>query len=269
MSVKQPSGRHAAGALHRIVIGVVLVVLLLPILSTLLYALSSEWGASVLPQGLTLEWFATLWTDPRFLLAFGRSLALCFGTLILSVAVILPVIFLIECSCPRLSGLMNMLIMLPFAIPPVVSSVGLLQLYAQEPLPLVGTPWILAGAYFTIVLPFIYRAMVNNMRAINMPQLMEAASLRGASPFRTMIRVILPNMRKGIQSAVFVSFSFLLGEFVFTNLLAGTRFETVQIYLFNLRGRSGHYTSAIVISYFAFILLFTWLASRLGGKKGS
>ena len=76
MSVKQPSGRHAAGALHRIVIGVVLVVLLLPILSTLLYALSSEWGASVLPQGLTLEWFATLWTDPRFLLAFGRSLAL-------------------------------------------------------------------------------------------------------------------------------------------------------------------------------------------------
>lgn len=48
---------------------------------------------------------------------------------------------------------MNLLILLPFAVPPVVSSVGLLQIYADGPLPIIGTPWILIGTWFTVVLP--------------------------------------------------------------------------------------------------------------------
>ena len=35
---------------------------------------------------------------------------------------------------------MNVLILLPFAVPPIVSSVGLLQLYASGPLEMIGTP---------------------------------------------------------------------------------------------------------------------------------
>ena len=55
---------------------------------------------------------------------------------------------------------------------------------------------------------------------------------------------------------------FLLGEFVFANILVGTRYETLQIYLYNMRQTSGHFTSALVMTYFLFIFLLTWLASR-------
>jgi putative spermidine/putrescine transport system permease protein len=47
----------------------------------------------------------------------------------------------------------------------------------------------------------------------------------------------------------------------------GTRYETLQIYLYNLRNGSGHLTSALVISYFLAVLLLTWIANRLNRER--
>ena len=207
---------------HRVVIWVLLIVLMLPLLATLVYAL----------------------------------------------VLILPLMFVIAYYFPKLDALMNILILLPFAVPPVVSSVGLMQLYSAEPLALTGTPWILIGCYFTIALPFIYRAISNNMQAINLKELIDAAQLLGASTWQAALFVVLPNLRKGVFIAVLLSFSFLIGEFVFANMLVGTRYETLQVYLFNMRNGSGHFTSALVISYFAVVLLVTWLANALNPERG-
>ena len=51
------------------------------------------------------------------------------------------------------------------------------------------------------------------------------------------------------------------------HLLVGTRYETLQVYLNNMRNSSGHFNSALVISYFFFVLLFTWAANRLNKDK--
>lgn len=79
--------------------------------------------------------------------------------------------------------------------------------------------------------------------------------------------MVLPNLRKGVMIAVLLSFSFLIGEFVFANLLAGTNYETLQVYLYNKRNDSGHFTSALVISYFLVVLLVTWLANALNRNQ--
>ena len=180
---------------------------------------------------------------------------------------ILPLLFVVHYHFPKLDGLMNILILLPFAVPPVVSSVGLLQLYGSGPLAMTGTPWILIGCYFTIALPFMYRAITNNLQAINLPDLMDAAHLLGASTWKAAFLVVLPNLRKGLMVSLFLSFSFLFGEFVFANMLVGTRYETLQVYLNNMKNSSGHFNSALVISYFFFVLVFTWAANRLNKDK--
>ncbi|HHR5883551.1 TPA: ABC transporter permease [Providencia alcalifaciens] len=248
---------------HKIVLGTVAAILALPIIATFIYSISSSWGATIMPDALSIKWYLQLWQDPRFLMAFGRSLLICFGTLLISVLVILPMTFAVFYRFPKLKGLMDLLIILPFAIPPVVSSVGLLQIFADEPFMLVGTPWILIGTYFTITLPFMYRALANSFQGINLHDLMDAAHLLGASTFKAFLMIVLPNIRKGLLVSLLISFSFLMGEFVFANILVGTRFETLQIYLFNMRQASGHFTSALVMSYFLFTLLLTWLATRL------
>ena len=185
---------------------------------------------------------------------------------LVSLLLVLPAMFVIAYYYPKLDGVMNVLILMPFAVPPVVSSVGLLQLYSSEPLMLTGSPWILIGCYFTIALPFIYRAISNNIQSVNLKELIDAAHLLGAGTSKAAMFVVLPNLRKGVLVAVLLSFSFLIGEFVFANLLVGSRYETLQVYLYNMRNGSGHFTSALVISYFIVILVVTWLANLLNRK---
>lgn len=241
----------------------------IPIVATLVYSFSSHWGATILPDGFTLSWYQQLLADPRFLSAFGRSLVICIATLLLSTFLILPTIFVIFYYYPKLDKVMNVMILLPFAVPPVVSSVGLLQLYADGDIQLVGTPWILIGTYFTITLPFMYRAISNSFITLNLNDLMDAAHLLGASTTKAFLLIILPNLKKGLMASFFLSFSFLFGEFVFANMLVGTSYETLQIYLYNMRQTSGHFTSALVITYFFFIFLWTWLGTHfsIGSKK--
>ncbi|WP_136487076.1 ABC transporter permease [Vibrio sp. H11] len=259
--------QHANSVYHKSVVYGIVALMLVPIIATLAYSLSSRWGATILPDGFTLDWYRQLLSDVRFVEAFGRSLLVCVAALALSTVLILPAIFVVFYYFPQLDKLMNLLILLPFAVPPVVSSVGLLQLYADSRVPMVGTPWILIGTYFTIALPFMYRAIANSFTAINLRDLMDAAHLLGASTLQAFWHIVLPNLRKGLMAALFLSFSFLLGEFVFANILVGTRYETLQIYLYNMRQTSGHFTSALVMTYFLFIFICTWLASRIGAKS--
>lgn len=248
---------------HQCVVYGFMALLSIPVLATLLYSLSQRWGATILPEGLTFDWYIKLWQDTRFLIAFSHSLLIAAGTLVLGTLVIVPTAFVVFYYFPNLDRWMNILILMQFAVPPVVSSVGLLQLYAEGPLPIIGTPWVLLGCYFTIALPFMYRALATGLQGLNVRDLMDAAHLLGASTTAAFMRVILPNIRKGLMASIFLSFSFLLGEFVFANMLVGGRYETLNVYLYSVRGTSGHFTSAIVMSYFLFTLIVTWIATRL------
>lgn len=69
---------------------------------------------------------------------------------------------------------------MPFAVPPIVSCVGLLQLYADN---IGGTAWILIFTYFTIALPFIYRALDNAMSNVNLNELIAAWRFFNGSDF--------------------------------------------------------------------------------------
>lgn len=252
---------------HKTVIGVTALILLLPIAATVIYAFSSSWGATILPDGLTTRWFEQLLSDPRFMAAMGRSFFICLATLAFSTLLVLPAVFAVFYYFPKLKDLMEILIILPFAVPPVVSSVGLLQIYAGEPFEIVGTPWILVGTYFTIAVPFMYRSLANGLEGINLKDLIDAAHLLGASTFSAFMRCILPNLNRALLASLFLSFSFLMGEFVFANILVGTRFETLQIYLYTKRMTSGHLNAAIVVTYFFLTLILTWIAMYLSRPK--
>ncbi len=67
----------------------------------------------MLPDALSIKWYLQLWQDPRFLMAFGRSLIICFGTLLVSTLIILPMTFAVFYRFPKLKGMMDLLIILP------------------------------------------------------------------------------------------------------------------------------------------------------------
>ena len=74
--------RSPARFYHRTIVYLLFFILLLPLAGTMLYSVATSWSASILPSGLTFKWYIALWSDPRFLAAFGQSLLVCVGALI-------------------------------------------------------------------------------------------------------------------------------------------------------------------------------------------
>jgi putative spermidine/putrescine transport system permease protein len=179
----------------------------------------------------------------------------------------LPTVFIITLYFRKLEGVLQALAMLPYGIPSIVGAVGLIKLYSDGPIQISGTPWILIGAYFVTILPFMYQGIQNSLRTINAIELVDAAELLGASKFQAFRTVVFPNILSGILISILLSVALLFSEFSFANLLVGGQFETLQIYLSSKLNASGHLTSAIVITYYFVILLLTGAVLKLTFKS--
>lgn len=253
--------------MHLIIVLLLFIYLAIPLLGTLLYSIASDWHNSILPTGYTLEWYQQLFADPRFMSALGRTLTVTFITLISAFGIMVPTIFIIFVYFPHYDKALKAIVLMPYVIPGVVLSVGLLRLYSSGPLPINGTIWILAGAYFVLLLPYLYQGIRNSLDTIDVRSILEAGEILGAPHFYIFRTVILPHLLPGILVSALLSISILFGEFVLANLLVGGHFETIQIYLLRRMGESGHLASAIVISYFLLVLVLSWGIVKIGSRN--
>lgn len=252
---------------HKIAVGVLIIYLLIPLLGTFLFSVAGKWDHTILPESFTLKWYIDLFQDERFFTAFQHTLFLIVMTVGLSILIMLPTIFIITVYFRKGEGMLQAAAMLPYGIPPIVGAVGLIKLYSDGPIQISGTPWILIGAYFVTILPFMYQGIRNSLRTINAVELVDAAQLLGASTFQAFLTVVLPNILSGILVSILLSVALLFSEFSFANLLVGGQFETLQIYLSNKLNNSGHLTSAIVITYYSVILVLTGAVLKITFKN--
>lgn len=248
---------------HKTVLIALAIYLMVPLVATFLFSIAGKWDHTILPEYFTLKWYGELFSDQRFFEALQRTLFLIVVTVVLSIVVMLPTIFIVTVYFSKWERLLQAVAMLPYGIPPIVGAVGLLKLYSGGPFQLAGTPWILVGAYFIITLPFMYQGIRNSLRTVNAVELISAAELLGATKFKAFIRVIMPNIMSGILVSTLLSIALMFSEFALANLLVGGRFETIQIYLYQKLNKSGHITSAIVISYYLIILFLTYVILKL------
>lgn len=257
-----------AGFAPRTFMLLLMVYLLLPLLATGIYAFAQDWQNTLLPRAWTLNWFGEMFEDIRFLEALWISLYLCLISVVLSLAVMLPAVFVITLYFPRWESFMKGIVVLPYAVPGVVAAVGLIRTYSSGPFDIAGTAYLLVGAYFVVILPYMYQGIRNSLLTVNAVELLHAAELLGARRRTAFVNVILPNIWPGVIVSTLLSFSVLFGEFVLTNMLVGGHIQTIQVYLYQRVGESGHLASAIAISYFLFILILSMVLMKLGKKMG-
>ncbi|MFF2754769.1 ABC transporter permease [Psychrobacillus sp. NPDC058041] len=237
-----------------------MIYLFVPILATTLYAFATNWNKTVLPEGLTFKWLATLFQDTSFIEAFGRSVLLSGGAVIIALLFIVPAIFVIVLYFPKYEKWIQVAIVLVYAFPGVILAVGLIRAYSGIGVPMI---FIVLGAYVISILPYIYQGTRNSLRNVNARQLLDAAELLGATKLQAFIKVLLPAVYPGLFAGALLSFSVLFGEFVLINLVVGSRFETVQIYLMKKLSTSGHIASAVVFVYLVLMGVLTFIISVL------
>lgn len=230
--------------------------LILPVLATMLYAFASKWNKTILPEGFTLKWFFTLFQDSDFIQAFGRSVLLAGGAVSIALLVIVPAIFVIVLYFPTYEKWIQMAVVMVYSFPGIILAVGLIRVYSQIGIPMI---FVVLGAYVVGILPYIYQGTRNSLRNIDARQLLDAAQLLGATKRQAFTKILLPTVYPGLFAGALLSFSVLFGEFVLINLVVGSRFETVQIYLMKKLSTSGHIASAVVFIYLVLMGLLTFV----------
>ena len=192
----------------------------------------------------------------------GNSLIICVITVIIVLVLLLPTMLLVELRFPKLRRVLEFICIIPITIPTVVLVVGFVPVYSAVVGIFGSAPWTLAFAVGVIVLPYAYRPIASNMAALDLIVLSEAALSLGASWGSVLGRVILPNLRRGIFAASFITIAVVLGEYTIATFLSRNVFQTA---LYQLQ-----HTDPYVGAIFAVLaLLFGFLLLLIIGRVGS
>lgn len=218
----------------RLLIGAVTAYILLPMLAVLLYSLATRWTSNVLPDGYTLSHWMEGFADERFRTVLLRSLALAVGVAVADILLVAPAVYWQHVRHPAIRPVLETLAAIPFAMPLVVLAFGMLEITGDYAPWAQGTVGLVAMMHMAVAFSFVYWALDGSMAAANVRTLTEAARTCGAGLGTTIFKVILPNIGPGLTSGAIMAFGISFNEIALVQILVGSRFETVQLYLLNM-----------------------------------
>lgn len=242
----------------KITMTIIGIYLVFPVLATFVYSMFAKWDG-ILPEGFVVSHYSELFRDTAFLLSLGRTIILCIIPIAITVLAVLLALFAVTLFFPRLEKYMQLLCMIPYTLQGVILSVSILSLYAGVDSFLSNRVVMLIGAYCVIILPYVYQGIRNSMRAVNMPRLIEAAEICGASKLYAFFRVIVPNILTGIVVSCLLAQGIIFGDYVLIRNLTGSAFQNVQVFFFQTMKVSSQKSSAI----FVIIMLVTFCIAAL------
>jgi putative spermidine/putrescine transport system permease protein len=215
-----------------------------------------EFSLKMIKDSYTFEAYRVAFTDPNFFRNFGYSVMWAVITMICSTLLVVPTAYWVHWKLPKARPYVEFVTLMPFVVPAVVLTFGLIRLYGSPPILLIGSPVLLIAGYIVLSFPYMFRAVDTGLRSIDVRTLTEAALSLGAGWGTILTQVIFPNLRRAILSGVFLTFAIVMGEFTFASLLAWPAFGP---YL-ELLGSTRAYTPQ-ALSVVSFLL--TWASIGL------
>jgi iron(III) transport system permease protein len=212
-----------------------------PLVGLTLVALSPYWGGSLNPRDLTFVAFAEVFQNPNSSQAIYNSLKLSIiataGSLVLSLCAALVV--LRTRGAPQ--RIVDYLINVPLAVPAILFGMGIFLSFALGPVTQLVRTWfginlygsytVLALAYVVLTVPHGTRLVMSGIAQIN-PQLEAAARVFGSTALGTVLRILVPLLRRNLVSAAMLMFILSSHEFAASALLVGPNTQVMSTLLY-------------------------------------
>lgn len=255
------TGRRWTARLGRL--GPTLVVLLCafffvaPLLSMARFALQTvpvvKLGWSTLFDKWSLAPLVQAFGEPQFRSSLWLSVRLGLGTVLLTLALLVPTAVWVNLRLPRLRPVIEFITVMPYVIPAIalVAGIKVVQPHARW---FLDSKMSLIPFYVVLALPFTYRSIDAGLRAIDLRTLVDASRSLGAGWGTTLVRVLLPNLRTSIISASFLIFAIVLGEFTMANVLVRMTLPVFMLQYQGSKAQAG--TGLALMAMFATIVLF-------------
>lgn len=187
--------------------------------------------------------------------AVGNTLAIGTAAMLIALAVGLLAAIVVAYVGGRTGRTFDTLLMLPLGTSAVTIGFGFL-VALDEPVDLRASLLLMPIAHALVAIPFVVRATVPVMRAVQ-HRLREAAMTLGASPSRAWREVDLPLIARALLVGAAFAFAVSAGEFGATSLIVRPTSPTVPFAIFRLLSQPGSVTFGKAMALSVVLMLIT------------
>jgi putative spermidine/putrescine transport system permease protein len=242
--------------------GVVLALLYLPLVYVARLSFSQKTSYAWPPKGWTFKWWdSTIGaSEPRTALLHSIQT----GLWATAIALVLGTLAAFALSRHKFFGRssVNLLLVLPIALPGIVTGVALLSAFERVGIDLSPTTLVVAHATFCVVIVF------NNVsaRLRRMPGNMEEASADlGADGLLTFRLVTFPLLRSALLAGGLLAFALSFDEIVVTTFTVGAGYKTLPIWFAENFSRPNSIPAVNVVATFVLVasIIPVYIAQRL------
>ncbi|MFH8473653.1 ABC transporter permease [Streptomyces sp. NPDC018000] len=223
-------------------------------------------GAGVPGQDIGFEAYTGILTAGGFTDSLALTLKLAAATIVLVLGLLVPALVTVRLAAPRLRTLVEIVCLLPLVVPAVALVAGISAVLGWGSDHFVGTPLfqalvalqnpqfplVLVLAYTLMALPLAYRTLDTGLAAIDLRVLVEAARACGAPWPRTLLHVVLPNLRGALLNTAFLTLALVLGEYTVAAILG---YQPFAVWILAISGSQAQMSVAVSVMG----LLVTWV----------
>lgn len=212
------SGERRAEIATGALTAAVFAVLYAPVVISVLFSLVEIRKGKIAWETLSISPYLTLWSNPSVLAALANTGVV--AVVSVAIASLLAVVLALYTEWRGAIGrrLLELVIYLPFLLPPIVTGLALLVASAELGLDR-GIATIVVG-HTVFVLAVAYRLVLTRLQALP-PSLMEASFDLGASRWQTLRYVLLPHLISAVVTGAVLSLTLSFDETLISTFVAG------------------------------------------------
>lgn len=218
------------GILTRLLAGMVLLFLALPVLIIFPLAFSNTGYLTFPPSGFSLRWMEEILTDPDWLASMWLSLRVAIAATVLAVALSLSTA--IALVRMRFGGkqLVYALILMPMIVPNIITALSMFFFFSASAV-FSNVVAIIIG-HAVIALPIATIILSATLQGMDR-RLDWAAMSMGAGAVTILRRITLPLAAPGILSAAIFAFLSSFDELMIALFMAGNEAQTLPVRIWN------------------------------------
>ncbi len=254
--------------LNSLYLGFIYLFLYIPILVLIIFSFNASKSRAVW-GGFTLEWYTKLFQNSDILAALQTTLIVAlFSALISTMIAIISSIGIY--TLPRRARRSIMAVTnIPNITPDLVTGISLMLLFYFIRMKSGFVTLLLAHIAFNI--PYAILSIMPKLRQMDI-NLYEAAQDLGCTPREAVMKVIVPEIKPGIMTALILTFTLSIDDFVISYFTAGNQVNTLALTIYSMARKSVNpqinaLSTLMFVSVFVLLIIVNVRSSRTSKKK--
>ena len=212
-----------------------------PILVTMFFSFNESKSLTHF-TGFSMRWYEQLVNDSEIMSAVYVSVSIAvLATVISTILGTLTAIGLSKQRRILKESILNVN-NLPIMNPDIVTAIGLMILFSSMHITKGYITMLMAHVIFCT--PYVITSVYPKVRKLD-DSLANAAMDLGATPFQTLVKVIIPCIKPGIYAGILLAFTMSFDDFVISYFVTGNGVQNISIIVYNMTKRTNPTINAL------------------------